>query len=181
MSTNITVAQLRKPELPTNMPWTYCFCLRLTPVEINRALLRCENCWKWYHDSCLRAIDSKFTIPSGPFQCPICSWHDSTRQFNEASFDVDGAIETLTILEKAASSAKTRETTRLAEAADSLKRDFEALREKGTTGDTTHRGREKARSRSSTAIRDEWAQGIRHKIDRLKDTMGETHVTELPE
>ncbi len=68
---------------------------------------------------------------------------------------------------------------RLEDAAESLRREFEVYRERGTAGDITHRGREKNRGRSSAAIREEWVERIREKIDRLKFCMEMTHDREV--
>jgi hypothetical protein len=79
------------------------------------------------------------------------------RQFDETEFDLEGAIETFTIMERGAWSKKTKATDKLAGRAYSLKREFELVRENGRIGDMTHRGRDRNRNRPMAAIRDEWA------------------------
>jgi hypothetical protein len=99
------------------------------------------------------------------------------RQFDETEFDLEGAIEMFTIMEKGAWSKKTNATDKLAGRAYSLRREFELVRENGRIGDMTHRGRDRNRNKPLAAIRDEWARGVRVKLDKLIDAMVDTHQT----
>ena len=128
--------------------------------------------------ACLKSHDPEFSVHRMRDYL-ICGWRDATRHLHERDFDVDveGAIEILDTMERASRSYSPRKFGRLADAAHSLKRDFVTLRKNGNRITFTHHEREKSRERSSAAVREGWARGIRRKIGRLKDCMKETYTS----
>ena len=96
-------------------------------------------------------------------------------RFRKGISDVARAINPLDILEGNSRSLKTRVMIQLADAADSLRYDFEGLHERATAGDTTQPARDRNRGKSSADIREEWAKHVWHKIDKLKYWIETTH------
>jgi hypothetical protein len=135
-----------------------------------------------FHRSCLESLAQPHIGSSNQVHlCPICQLHSFMRGFDESKFDLEGAIELFTIMEKGAWSRKTKATDKLADRAYSLKREFELVHENGRIGDMTHRGRDRNRNRPFAAIRDEWVRGIRLKFEKLNDAMLDTHFTRADE